>query len=295
MIIVKLMGGLGNQMFQYAFGKALAIRNNTELKLDITFLQDRTFKENFTYRDFELDVFKIKAEIASARDIEEFKKISSGRIRNLIPLFLPFFRHHIYLREPHFQFFRRALNAPENTYADGYWQSEKYFQSVRKELLNEFAPAKALSADTIDFERQIKATNSVSIHVRRGDYVTNKHTNQYHGTCNDKYYFRAIKLISHKISNPEFFVFSDEPEWFKNNVHSDYPVNFVTHNAGSKAFEDNYLMSLCKHNIVANSSFSWWGAWLNQNQHKTVIAPEKWFNDSSKNTKDLLPETWLKI
>ena len=142
---------------------------------------------------------------------------------------------------------------------------------------------------------EIKQLNSVSIHVRRTDYISNIPANNYHGTCNETYYIEAMKIIGKKISNPHFYIFSDEPEWFKANIKTNFQVTFVEHNKNEKSFEDMYLMSLCKHNIIANSSFSWWGAWLNSNENKQVIAPANWFQDKTKNTKDLLPETWIKL
>jgi len=135
-------------------------------------------------------------------------------------------------------------------------------------------------------------TNSVSIHFRRGDYVTNPLTSQHHGVCSNKYYQDAISLLKSKISQPHFFLFSDEPEWLKTNVSLQEPFRIIDNNPG---YVDLYLMSNCKHNIIANSSFSWWGAWLNNNPDKIVIAPHKWFNEPGINTYDLIPETWIRL
>src|SRR3989344_4984067 len=139
---------------------------------------------------------------------------------------------------------------------------------------------------------EISGTNSVSVHIRRGDYVTNANTNQFHGLCSLDYYNKAVSFISSKQNEMELFVFSDDIEWCKENLKYDFPIHFVETN---DAHSDMYLMSLCKHNIIANSSFSWWGAWLNDNFQKIVVAPSQWIADASVNTQDLIPKGWIKI
>ncbi len=146
-----------------------------------------------------------------------------------------------------------------------------------------------------DIGEMIQSFKSVSLHIRRGDYVSNKVTNQVHGVCDLNYYSHAISYIAERISNTHLFVFSDDPEWAKGNLKTEIPTFFVDNNRADKDYEDLKLMRQCKHNIIANSSFSWWGAWLNQNAGKIVIAPKKWFNDKSINTKDLIPEKWIRL
>ena len=136
---------------------------------------------------------------------------------------------------------------------------------------------------------------SVCIHIRRGDYVEDIITNQFHGVCNLDYYYRSIEYIASKIKNPYFFVFSDDPLWVKQNLILKYPCDYIDQNFGKKDYEDMRVISKCKHNIIANSSFSWWGAWLNINPNKIVIAPKNWFKSKAINTKDLIPESWFKI
>jgi hypothetical protein len=294
MIVVKLMGGLGNQMFQYAFGKQLAIKNKTKLFVDLSFLQDRSFKENFTYRDYELNSFNVEENLATDKDISKFNKVTGAvpLMSLLLTLRIPV---PLYLREPHFHFFPKALHAPSNTYLDGYWQSEKYFSGIKEILQKEFTPNKPLSAGSALLLERIKKEKLISIHVRRTDYVTIQHISQYHGACTAEYYQQAIEIISNKIDNPSFIVFSDEPEWFRRNMRITYPVIYADENTGKRNFEDLFLMSKCAHNIIANSSFSWWGAWLNNNPVKNVIAPKKWFNNEFKDTGDLIPGTWQRI
>jgi hypothetical protein len=294
MIVAKLMGGLGNQMFQYAFGKQLAIKNKTRLFLDLSFLQDRSYKENFTYRDYELNSFNVEENFATEKEVAKFNKVTgvTTLMSLLLTLRIPV---PVYLREPHFHFFPKALNAPANTYLDGYWQSEKYFRGIRQILQNEFTPKNSLSPGSALLLERIKKEKLISIHVRRTDYVSNQHISQYHGACTAEYYQQAIDIISDKIANPSFIVFSDEPDWFRRNMRIAFPVVYADENRGSRNFEDLFLMSNCAHNIIANSSFSWWAAWLNNNEDKNVIAPKKWFNNESKDTADLIPVSWQRI
>jgi len=295
MIIVKLIGGLGNQMFQYAFGRKLALTHQTDLKLDIEELSSKIEKDDFTLRNFDLSVFNIQAEIASLAEIKRFQVAKTTKLLHLLSLNSPIRPRNFYLREPHHHFFANALIAPINTYANGYWQTEKYFSSIRKELLDDFKPKQELSEVSKKIATKIIDSNSVSIHVRRGDYVSNAVNFKVHGLCEADYYLRAIDCIAEKVKDPYLFVFSDEPSWFKENIKSNFPVVFVEHNQVENSYEDMILMSMCQHNIIANSSFSWWAAWLNQNENKIVIAPKKWMNDSPKNTKDVIPETWIKL
>ncbi len=295
MIISKIYGGLGNQLFQYAFGRYLSIKNNTELKLDTTALEDKSIKGEFTIRTFQLDLFSIHATIASVSDVEKFKKSKIQKIKDLALLYLPIRFNNLYIKEPFFHFFNKALKTPENAYIDGYWQSEKYFSSIRELLLKELKPKNKLHEKTSELEVEIKTTQSVSIHIRRGDYISIKSNNDYYETCTPEYYTSAISYICDKLEEPVLYVFSDEPTWFEKNVKTNYKTIYIMHNTGNHSYEDMYLMSLCKHNIIANSSFSWWGAWLNANAHKIVVAPKKWFKIKSKNSKDLLPKEWIQL
>ena len=138
-------------------------------------------------------------------------------------------------------------------------------------------------------------SNSISLHVRRADYVTNPQANQFHGVSSMEYYNKAIHKIKSIISEPHFFIFSDDITWAKQNMIIDCPTTFVSHNGPDKNYDDLRLMSFCKHHIIANSSFSWWGAWLAMNKNKVVIAPTRWFNSPDRNTKDVIPENWFSI
>lgn len=290
MIISKLIGGLGNQMFQYAAGRRSAHVNNTQLKLDITGYEKQI---GITPRKYLLHIFTIQENISSINEINRLK--NKGFIRKVIKKINPFLQNNLYIKERYFNFDPSMLNICENSYLEGYWVSDKYFKDIENTIRKEFTFKDEPDVTNQKTINQIRNCESVSIHIRRGDYVSDPKTNQFHGVCGLDYYHQAIKYMTSKIKNPYFFVFSDDPKWCKTNLQLKYPVIYVSHNLGKKDYEDMRLMSLCKHNIIANSSFSWWGAWLNKNKNKIVIAPKKWFQDKSINTNDLIPESWTKI
>lgn len=290
MVVVKLMGGLGNQMFQYACGRRLAHARSTSLKLDISDLgapNERTFA---------LCSLKISGEIASNADIKRFK--SSGFLRRLLRrggIVKRSHRERNIVREQSFHFDESILSLPDNVYLEGYWQSERYFKDIESLIRREFAVMhppvgkNAMTAETI------AASNAVAVHVRRGDYVSNPKTSQVHGVCTPDYYERAAKRIVQSTFNPHFFVFSDDPKWVRANFRLGHEMTHVDQNSSETGHEDLRLMSLCKHHIIANSSFSWWGAWLSTYPEKIVIAPARWFNDYSADTRDLLPPSWTAL
>ena len=292
MIITKLIGGLGNQMFQYAAGRRAAYVNNTELKFDIIGYENQ---EGITPRKYMLHIFNIRASIAIKQEIKLFNMSSKNRVqRNIYRIILFILRRH-YIRQKTTGFTTEFLTIPDDSYLDGYWGSEKYFKDIENIIRKDFTFKDKPDEVNQQMISRIKNCDSVSIHIRRGDYVNDKRTNQFHGVCDLKYYLKAIALIAKKVKNPQFFVFSDDPQWAKQNLILKFSCIYVDHNTGKKDYEDMRLMSYCQHNIIANSSFSWWGAWLNTNKDKIVIAPKKWFNDKSINTKDLIPNSWIKI
>ena len=270
MIIVNLTGGLGNQMFQYAFGKTIAKRHNTGLMLHFT---NALFN---TQRAYELDVFNISATFASSKDLQKLGIIQNRMINRLLYLFderyqIQFNKHIVTQRYP-YNYNSSYLSAKNDSYIQGYWGDERYFKEIENIIRNEFTVKQELDERNKKILRQIKLSSSVSIHVRRGDYVTNKaNIPQFIGL---KYYTNAIKQIEASVPNTEYFVFSDDIPWCKNSFKQiANKANFVDHNKGRDAYKDILLMSECKHNIIANSTFSWWGCWLNQNKNKICIRP----------------------
>jgi hypothetical protein len=292
MIIIQLIGGLGNQMFQYALGRRLSCMHNVPLKLDIM-----GFK-NYTLWTYRLDHFAIHADIASVPEIEEVKFHGrAGVLRtlgNLAGFFVPYYRRNIY-REPHFSFDFNVLKCRPDVYLEGYWQTEKYFRDIADTIRRDFTVLEDPDPRNQEMADIIRDCEAVSLHVRRGDYVSNPVTNAVHGTCTEDYYRRAIRIIEKKVEKPRFFIFSDDPSWVFEHMDTGHPTTYMNINGPDKDYEDLRLLSLCRHHIIANSSFSWWGAWLCSNPNKTVIAPKKWFNNTKVNTVDLMPESWIRI
>ena len=291
MIITKLIGGLGNQMFQYAAGRRVSYVNNTSLKLDIAGYKNQV---GITPRKYMLHIFNIQENFASKDEIRKLKK-ENNFIQKVLKKIHLAFTIKSYVREKGHGFDPNILKMSDNSYMEGYWGSEKYFKDIEDIIRKDFTFKDKPDEVNQQMIIRIRNCDSVSIHIRRGDYVNDKKTNQFHGVCGLDYYFRAIALVVKKIRSPHFFIFSDDPQWAKQNLHLKFPCVYVDHNIGKKDYEDMRLMSYCQHNIIANSSFSWWGAWLNKNKDKIVIAPKKWFQDPSINTKDLIPSSWAKI
>lgn len=270
MIIVNLTGGLGNQMFQYAFGRAIATKNNTGLKLHFT---NALFN---TQRAYELDVFNISATIATTKDLQKHGIMQNRVINRLLYLFderykIQFNKHIVTQKYP-YDYNPSHLSIKNNSYIQGYWTDERYFKEIENIIRKEFTPKKGLDERNQKILKQIQALTSVSIHVRRGDYVANK-TNipKFIGL---NYYVKSIKKIKSTVFDPVFFVFSDDISWCKNNLSQLLnKVYFIDQNKGKDSYKDMLLMSACKHNIIANSTFSWWGGWLNRNPSKIVLSP----------------------
>lgn len=270
MIITKLTGGLGNQMYQYAAGRRAVYKNNTELKLDISWYEN---PGGATKREYLLHIFRIKENFSAPNEIQRLT----------------------YFKQKYFHFDPKVLKVSDDTYLDGSWQSEKYFEDIKGIIKQEFIFKKEPDSENREKINEMINSNSVSIHIRRGDYVYDKKNNEFHGVCSADYYHKAVCLIVKKINKAKFFIFSDDPEWVKNNFRLNYPFTIVSHNFSKRDYEDLRLMSLCHHNIIANSTFSWWGAWLNQNPDKIIIAPKEWFRSRELNAKDVIPKPWIKI
>ncbi len=288
MIIVKLLGGLGNQMFQYALGRNLALKNGVSLKMDIGAIGVESPKG--TARNYNLHVFNIEENLASPDEIIFYQSQPNdglSKIKNITRLKS--------FTERQFNFDPEILNLPDNVYLQGFWQTEKYFKSIKNVIRKDFMVKIPPSEANQEIIKEITGLNSVSLHIRRGDYVLNTKVKQIHGICSLAYYTRAITLIAERYPDIHLFVFSDDIGWAKKNLRPHHPLTFVDINDDFTNYEDLRLMSLCKHNIIANSSFSWWGAWLNSNSDKLVIAPKQWFAYNGFNTSDLIPEAWIKI
>jgi len=292
MIITRLVGGIGNQMFQYATGRALAHRLDTQLLLDVSHFQ------HTTDRHYDLGCFSIQEMLATQSDLDDIQTVADTTYKKYFKIFRSTFRGRkpiVRFKERYFHFDSSVLTLPDNTYIEGYWQSEKYFKEIEHVIRNEFHIKKPPDLLNKKIGNDILACEAVSIHVRRGDYVTNPITNRILGLCNSDYYNKSVEDIAQKLDRPVFFIFSDDPIWTKANLQLDYPRVYISHNGPERNYEDLRLMSMCQHNIVANSSFSWWGAWLNSHEHKNVYVPENWFRRAIMETKDLIPDSWIKV
>lgn len=290
MIISQVIGGLGNQMFQYAAGRALSLQRNQSLRLDTS-----DFIWYGLHQGFELQrVFVCPVKVATQAEVRSILTWQSlSRIKRIVvrPR-MKAIRRKTFVVEPHFHYWAGIKEVSGDAYLSGYWQSEKYFLDVAPVIKADFTFKSPLVGCNANIAARIAKVNSVSLHVRRGDYVSNPKTNVNHGVCSLDYYRSAIRHVAERVEYPEFFIFSDDIGWVKDNLKMDFPCQYVDHNHGEKSYNDMHLMSLCRHQIIANSSFSWWGAWLNSNPDKIVIAPKKWFANHS-NTQDLVPKGWV--
>lgn len=300
MIIVRITGGLGNQMFQYAFGRRTAHIRRAPLKLDISWYAGQKAGQGPDKQDvlrtFDLHHFNIAAEPATEAEIARFTA-KAGLIRRLrrgVEMRLPWYWRRT-VKQPAWHFDAGALRARGNCYLNGTWQSEKHFRDAADVIRNDLSVRSAPQGANARVAERIRQVNAVSVHIRRGDYVANAHTNEFHGLCPLAYYERATGELRKTAPELHFFVFSDDPEWAAAHLKLPGPMEFMAHNGPDEAHEDMRLMSLCRMHIIANSSFSWWGAWLNDDPRKVVIAPAKWFNNSPYDTRDVVPESWIRM
>lgn len=287
MIISCLTDRLGNQLFQYAAAKSLAAQTNTNVKLD-----KRYYDITVTGASYELDVFSIPQQFVSNQELRKYTWPSESGIYRVLKKIFP--RKTVY-EKTFYKYDDGFHNLGNEVYLRGWWQSYKYFEGIENILRKELVFKKKLSGLNKEVSIKIEACNSISLHVRRGDYVKNKVDNEKFGLCSKEYYKEAIRYMQLKVSKPHFFIFSDDKEWIQKEIKIEGEHTFVLHNDGKNSFEDMRLMSLCKHHIIANSTFSWWGAWLNPEKDKTVIAPKRWLNGSISSTSDLCPPSWIRL
>lgn len=287
-VVVRLMGGLGNQMFQYATAKALALRIGAELQLDLSWFG------NDPNRQFALGSFAIKAHLQKQRKRKPqgnnlytrvLRKFGFPREKQGIPVF----RETSALYDPMFEKIQQPV------FLDGYFQSENYFVPFRQQIMEEFIIREEPSPAASQILRQILSTDAIALHIRRGDYVTNPIASAYHGTCSLDYYHAGLDRVTEGLSKPHCFVFSDDPYWVRENFKPNIPMTLVDIHRTDQAHEDLRLMMTCQKFVIANSSLSWWGAWLSSCDGKKVVAPLNWYQNSDKDTSDLIPKTWLRL
>jgi len=296
MKFVSIAGGLGNQMFAYAFCLSLRARREKA----VLYISRGKNSNNYGHQGYELEkLFNIK-------QFEETKsKIQNFYLRiytNLIRVFPSTWKTRLFsyvgvhvVRVPeNFIFYPEVFDFDhKHQLFMGTWQSDKFFKGAEDEIRRSFVFKSSLrSALTVDMSDRMRSEQSVSIHVRRGDYLSDEFSVGFAGVCTEEYYANAIDYISKQIENPYFYIFTDDYSWVSEHFKLEN-ATYVNFNKGTNSWQDMYLMSQCKHNIIANSSFSWWGAWLNANSDKIVIAPKQWWRLFE--TDDVVPETWLRI
>lgn len=261
MKIMKIMGGLGNQMFQYAYARNLELKGKKVI-FDISFFYGNK-AEGDTPRDFKLNNFNLLTKA-------QFSKKPHRILDFLVKV-------------------KRKIGF--NIFTD--YPSEKYFIDNREEIKKEFVLKQELGKKSLEILEKIKSQNSVSVHIRRGDYISNEKISQHHGVCELDYYLAAIKVIKDKIINPVFFIFTDDINWVKENFSGN--EYFLVSGLSISDVEELVLMSKCKNHIISNSSFSWWGAWLGVNPKKIVVAPSLWLKAKPKISEKIIPDSWIKI
>lgn len=295
--LVKLNGGLGNQMFQYAFGLALSKKLNVEVLFDFRFFEEIKKYKDLPHREYGLGNFAGECKEANDEDLAKIilnKKYSKWEKLLWRTLRIKKYKPYGNVAAPKtaYKYDKNLFKSNNFYFYDGYFQNEKYFIDVREDILKAFSLKEPLDQKNQALMDVIKGINSVSIHIRRGDYVTLESANKFHGTCSLEYYQKAIEYIAKHTKNPHFFLFSDDVKWVIQNLKIDYPYTVIDFNQ-NKGYLDMELMKHCKHNILANSSFSWWGAWLNENPKKIIIAPKNWIADKQKC--NIVPKEWIKL
>lgn len=287
MIVFHACGGLGNQLFQYATARALAFRLGVDLAVDLSWYSSRTHCD--TPRVFDLFHLNTAARILNVVEARKARLQNSrlGRFR-CFQFWAPFTERGAYYHKD-FQ------ECGDNTYIRGFWQTQKYFCDIRSLLLFECTPREPFPASASELCTQVQESDSIALHIRRGDYVTTAAGAAVHGVCSMEYYKNAYESLRTNLKNPMVFVFSDDLAWARENLGLDATTVYVEPQNASSAYWDLCLMAKCKHYIIANSSFSWWGAWLGTFSAKRVCAPRKWFLDESQANVDLIPHEWIRI
>lgn len=290
MVISKVIGGLGNQMFQYAIGRAVSLQLQTELRLDIS-----EFSEYSLHHGYELvRAFDLQIPLANRQEVRKLLGWQAYPfVQRIITRFFPYYQIGNMVNEPYFHYWDKIKDLVGDCYLVGYWQSEKYFIEIESLIRQDFSFKAMIDDKNKKMANYIQSKNAVSLHVRRGDYVNSAKTNAIHGTCSINYYQTAMDYIIQQVDTPYFIIFSDDISWVKANLSTSYACRFIDYNQGENSFRDMQLMSLCQHHIIANSTFSWWGAWLNAKKDKIVIAPKNWFAHNEYLTKNLYPSGWI--
>jgi hypothetical protein len=288
MIVAFLTDRLGNQLFQYAAAKALAVRNNTIVKIDKRYYDDYA-PAGFAY---ELDSFCVPQQFLGREEVKKYTWESDSILYRTIRKIYP---KRTYF-EKSFEYDKQFEYLTGTVYLRGFWQSYKYFAAIEDIIRQEFRFKTIVDHENDAFAKDILTSESVCLSIRRGDHVTNPKIGNTFGSCGPSYYKQGLNILEQGGKKLKLFIFSDDIEWCRKNLDFSHPMVFVQHNFSDSRY-DYYLqlMSLCKHFIIPVSTFPWWGAWLSTYAEKTVISPKIWFNDPKINTQDLCPPDWIRI
>ena len=297
MVIVKIFQGIGNQLFQYAYGRALCLNRGYEFKIDNSYYinYSEVTQYGYTYkRDYGLNQFNIVENVATDEEIRKIKTVDgSNRISYFINRKLheraPYYRKKM-VKELDTVFDSNLLRVKDNTYVEGYFVSEKYFKNHRDTILKEFSLKSPVKGKNAEIIKRMQDTESVCISIRRTNFLANP----VHNVCGEQYYKDGLNAMSELLKNMRVFIFSDDNDYVVNNFKLPFAHEFVTHNYPD-FYEDLRLMTYCKHHVIPNSTFSWWGAWLSQYQGKKIIAPKFWLNSDTIDYSTVIPEEWIKI
>ena len=281
-VYVRLLGGLGNQLFQYAMGRALADARQVELVLDPRFILRKGCISGLA-----IDEFAIRARYLTDTEAAYFKepiwKLSRALRRQINP-WLGYYHETVH------SFDAAALAQSLEVMLSGFWQSERYFSNYGHQLRTDLVLKSQMPSAAVKLAKQMASGPSVAMHVRRGDYLTDPKALVKHGVTSAHYYQTALQLMIEKLGDVDLYVFSDDPDWVRTNIQ--HPKIIFVSDFGFSAEQDLWLISACQHQIIANSSFSWWGAYLNDYASKVIVAPQPWFDAKHMAQQDIIPADW---
>jgi len=292
MIVIHLAGGLGNQLFQYAFGRAAALKRSTDLIYDISYFN--TPAKNGINRSFNLEYFETKGRKMSSFESKYYLGNGNNFLDNIYFKIKRKFYPVPYITETDFHYNAEFMDILDNSFIEGYFQSERYFKHIENIIRQDLIFKEPILSFSEELLKKINDTNSVCVFVRRAEFVTNPKINKIHGFCKNDYYNKAVERINESVKDPFYFIFSDDVLWCKENCHYGENQLIVSHEHAGKDFINYFhLMTMCKYFIISNSTFGWWSAWLGSFKDKIIIAPSRWFNDTSIDTNDLFPDEWI--
>ena len=287
MIVARIEGGLGNQLFQYAFGTQLASQHDTELVLDLSSYASKPA------HGYMLDRFSIRARELRTDERKRIPGRYGEGTRSLLQALVFAGKELTRVRERPFGFAERYMSAPDDNYLVGYWQSERFFRDVTANIREQFHPAVSMSSETLRIRDRMLNSSSIAIHLRRGDYITTKPMAARNLSLD--YYRECVASQLERRPESQVYVFSNDIPWCHANLDLPCPVHFVEHTNNATAHEDLCLMTAAECFVVANSTFSWWGAYLGERQDRTVFAPKSWYHPKTLDDQDINCKDWILV